>query len=101
MKSWHALSPDFLTFSKVRLGLIDMDQELYNGANAQSIRECFEWREIFFEAPDTSMTIRRLRDCGMAGKPAANASAKKPSAPAPFIEGRSSASGSKPKKKSK
>jgi hypothetical protein len=110
-KTWFALSKDFLTYAKVLGGLLDADQEMTGGAHANSIRECFTWREIFALPPDGLM-IRQLSDCGMdelrrpgaehdyadvpQAFPAADATA-----PPPFIEGRTRAGEPKPKPKKK
>jgi hypothetical protein len=97
-KTWSALSANSLTYVKVLSGLLDVDQEMTGGAHANSIRECFTWREIFAQLPAGFM-IRQLSDCGMdglrqpgaerdyAGAPHAVLRAEATS-PLPFIEGR-------------
>ena len=105
-KTWFALSPDFLTYTKVLSGILDADQELTGGQHANSIRECFTWREIFALLPH-GLVIRRLSDCGMdelretsAEGDHADATPSSPTAAAatapPFIEGRTSNGGPKP-----
>jgi hypothetical protein len=61
--TWESLSPNFLTYHKVGLGLIDADRQLTNGANHNTIRECFAWREITFQNPN--FMLRQLANCGM------------------------------------
>lgn len=108
-KTWFALNPNSLTYSKILLGLIDADQELTGGANATTIRECLEWREIVFHPP-FGLMIRRLSDCGMnhlrTSKRAILAAATVPTPikkattqPRAYIEGSTSTVESKPKKK--
>jgi hypothetical protein len=109
-KTWFALSPNALTYAKVFLGVLDADQALTDGAHATSIRECFTWREIF-ALPPSNLMIRKLSDCGMDDlrRPggehdyadAPQAFPADATAPPPFIEGRTPAGGSKPKKKGK
>ena len=109
-KTWAALSPHFLTYIDVLNGLLDADEALTGGAHAQSIRECFAWREI--RPTPSGFTIRKLSDCGMKEilEPAAEQSheyalgsfaAAEATVPAPFIEGSTQASRPKPNKKNK
>jgi hypothetical protein len=64
--TWKSLSPNFLTYHKVALALMDADRQLTNGTNRKNIRECFAWREITF--PNPTFMLRRLSDCGMGGE---------------------------------
>jgi hypothetical protein len=110
-KTWAALSPDSMTYVNVLNGLLDADEALTTGAHAQSIRECFAWREIR-PTPPSGFMARKLSDCGMQDifESAAEEShdyalptfaATEAAGPPPFIEGRSQASRSQPGKKRK
>ncbi len=62
--TWSTLSPNFLTYHKVALAIMDTDQELTHGMNQTNIRECFAWREI--TTPNPMFMLRRITDCGIA-----------------------------------
>jgi hypothetical protein len=66
-KTWGSLDPNFLTYHKVGLALMNADLELSGGANRSNIRECFAWREI--SLPNPNLMLRRVSDCGMAAEP--------------------------------
>ncbi len=45
-KTWEVLSPDNLDYLEVAQAAFDADQQLDQGANEDTIRACFKWREI-------------------------------------------------------
>ena len=60
--TWSALEPDYLSYRRIGRALMDADRLLTNGANHQSIRSSFAWREITLVDP--SLMLHRLTDCG-------------------------------------
>ena len=64
-KLWSNLSPHYLSYSDVGLGLLDADTELTDGAHHQKIRECFAWREITLPADSIALRPHSLKDCGI------------------------------------
>src|SRR5262252_1192824 len=62
--TWGTLQPDFLSYHKIGLALMEADHQLTGGAHQKNIRVCFAWREIVL--PNPSFMLRRLSDCGMA-----------------------------------
>lgn len=61
--TWSTLKPDYLTYNQVGLALMDADRQLMNGANHQTIRSSFAWREITLLQP--SLMLRRLSELGI------------------------------------
>jgi len=58
--TWSSLSADNLSYHRVGRALLTADQTLTQGANRDSIRECFAWREITLNNP--AMLTRRVAD---------------------------------------
>lgn len=65
-RTWDRLSPDFLTYMDVGLGLLESDQGIAGGAHQDTIRDCFSWREIMVPEDSIGKQSRRLSDCGFA-----------------------------------
>lgn len=63
--TWVDLSPQFLTYSDVGLGLLSADRAISDGAHQSTIRESFAWREITVPSESIALQPRRLGDCGL------------------------------------
>ncbi|GGN62007.1 hypothetical protein GCM10010112_19740 [Actinoplanes lobatus] len=73
--TWSTISPDFMTYHGILRAILAADREISGGENAQTIRECFAWREI---APvPTSMLLRphTLASCGFQANDSGSAAA--------------------------
>jgi len=64
-RTWGTLNPNFLSYDKIGLAVMNADESLTGGAHQKNIRECFAWREI--TVPNPTFMLRRLSDCGLAG----------------------------------
>lgn len=67
--TWGNLSPHFLTYHDVLLGLIAADREITGGANLPIIRDCFAWRQIGPAPTSMLLQSRTLQDCGLQPAP--------------------------------
>lgn len=63
--TWDTLSPNFLTYDRIVRALLSTDRELTEGQHQQTIRECFDWREITVPPGSILLRPRRLDDCGL------------------------------------
>lgn len=68
-RTWDCLSPHFLTYAGVGIGLLDADQAISGGAHQNTIRDCFAWREISVSEDSIAMQPHRFSDCGLFGRP--------------------------------
>jgi hypothetical protein len=64
-RTWSTLSPHYLTYNEVGLGLLSSDRNISGGLHQQTIRECFQWREITFPTDSIAFQPRKLSDCGI------------------------------------
>ena len=55
-RTWDDLSPSFLRYAEVGLGLLTADQAISGGAHQDTIRDSFAWREI--TVPQDSIAIQ-------------------------------------------
>ncbi|MDP7978869.1 hypothetical protein [Bacillus multifaciens] len=60
--AWNKTSPEGLRYWKVVNSMIDADQELSNGKYKQTIRSCFDWREITETAIDRPLLKTHIVD---------------------------------------
>ncbi len=67
-RTWDRLSPHFLTYAGVGIGLLDADHAISGGAHQETIRDCFAWREITVPADSIALQPHRLSDCGLLGR---------------------------------
>jgi hypothetical protein len=70
--AWNGLSPENLAYSQVGLALLAADRSIAEGANQQTIRESFQWREITLPAHSIAFRTRRLTDCGLRSEEVGN-----------------------------
>jgi hypothetical protein len=62
-KCWDRLNPNFLTYARIGLTLLAVDRELTGGAQRETIRDCFSWREIQFPADSAAYRSYSILDC--------------------------------------
>jgi hypothetical protein len=65
--TWSDLSPDYLAYHDVLRALLRADRAIGDGANQETIRSCFAWREISLAPDSVLLTPHSLDDCGRGG----------------------------------
>jgi hypothetical protein len=66
---WGHLSPNFLTYHDILVGLMKADQKLTGGMNQAIIRDCFAWREITPAPHSLLLRPHTLQSCGLIEAP--------------------------------
>lgn len=64
--TWQRLSPNFLDYRDVGLGLLSADIIISGGIHQETIRESLKWREISFPSDSTVFDMKRLNTCAPA-----------------------------------
>lgn len=64
---WSDLSPDYLAYHDVLRALLRADRATAEGANQDTIRSCFAWREISLAPDSVLLTPHSLDNCGCGG----------------------------------
>jgi hypothetical protein len=65
--TWGSLSADYLTYHDILRALLRADNQLTHGANQDTIRGCFIWREISLAPGNMLLRPHSLDRCGFSG----------------------------------
>ncbi len=63
--TWNNFSPHFLTYRDIGTKMLSVDQDLTNGKNQDTIRDCFKWREISLPSDSIALEPHSLTTCGL------------------------------------
>ncbi len=67
-RAWSSIGPDNLSYHDVLVALLDADREQTGGAHQETIRSCFQWRQITLPPHRASQLMHRYRVSDCAGQ---------------------------------